>query len=540
MSPFTCQQQRITHANGTWADLSLLRFPAEALHFADIVQQDHQVRLRDGARLRYYKARIRGEANPLVIAWACLEADHPAPRMFPTLDTITDGGEHLLSANAFVTHTLRELVRRGWLRWASDSWGADVPPGYAGWRERAEVVLGWLMAEGRLWLEAGPDHAPPTQTAFEGCDPLLHVTAVGRCGFVRDIVRQQLPRAAFNTSFFLFEHDDYLSHYSAWGDPYGLLVHDGVILRPPLYSRAVILSGPDGRWRAERMGMADVRLILPNGTVLCPPGDTLPGGLPFAVNPDEETGVALYTRHFGVSAHGYPLGRTPQAAGRFELVIIDRQVAGWKRGGGLLIPQNGYVLSFTAAEGGGPLTRMGGLAASITALRSLLKGGHLSYSFAHPRHQGIKRAIQAGPLLIQAGKPVLSATSFEEEEYWSSRQEGGSYRYGIAPTEFPLDINQSRAARIALGIDGEGDLLVLAISGTSKGIARADMDSAGATLEELTGYLLNAGATAAINLDGGGSTQVFVEGGLYNHPGDRRGRQGVAYERMVPTIGIVP
>jgi len=43
----------------------------------------------------------------------------------------------------------------------------------------------------------------------------------------------------------------------------------------------------------------------------------------------------------------------------------------------------------------------------------------------------------------------------------------------------------------------------------------------------------------ATNLDGGGSVQLFVEGGLYNSPGDRRGRQGVPYERLAPTTSLI-
>jgi exopolysaccharide biosynthesis protein len=88
-------------------------------------------------------------------------------------------------------------------------------------------------------------------------------------------------------------------------------------------------------------------------------------------------------------------------------------------------------------------------------------------------------------------------------------------------------------------VDAEGAIIVVAIAGSSQGIAQPGIDSAGATLLELAAQLQAAGAVHAINLDGGGSTQVFVEGGLANRPGDRRGRQGVAYERLVPTIGII-
>ena len=542
MSPYIYEQKRITYPDGSWADVSLARFPADALYFTDIVLRDFHVRMRDAARFRYYKARIRGEQHPIGIAWACLEEDRPAPHMFPTLNTTTDDGEHLLSTNTLVTYTLRELLRRGWLRWQDDTWRTEIPPGYPRWQERADTILGWLMAEERLWLEVGPDELLPSQTAFEDCDPLLHLTAVGRCGYIRDVVRQQMPRIAFNTGFFLLEHDDYISHHSALGDPYGMQVHDGDIIRPPLYHRGTIWQTADGQWAVGRIGMDDVRLILPGGMTLYPLNDPSGNEPQFVVNPppDEDVPAAIYTRYSGVRTQGQALGHTPHAPGRFELTVIDRAITGWKRGGGLLIPQNGFVLSFAASSDGQPLREIGSLAPNIEALRELLRGGSLRYTFARPEHQGIRRALQCGPLLIQDGQSVLSAATFDKEEYWISRMGEDRYLFGIVPTEYPCDTNRTRAARIGLGIDADGNLIVLAISGSSKGIAREGIDSVGATLDELTEQLLAAGAVAAVNLDGGGSTQLFVEGGLYNSPGDRRGRQGVTYERLVPTIGVVP
>jgi exopolysaccharide biosynthesis protein len=134
---------------------------------------------------------------------------------------------------------------------------------------------------------------------------------------------------------------------------------------------------------------------------------------------------------------------------------------------------------------------------------------------------------------------VASDNRFAIEEFWISRMAEDAYVFGIVPTEYPTDVGDTRAARIGIGADVNGDIVIVAMSGSSKGIARPGIDSVGATLLELADQLHREGAVDAINLDGGGSTQVFVEGGLYNSPGDRRGRQGVTYERMVPTIGVV-
>lgn len=498
---------------------------------------DQQVRLRDAARLRYYKARIRGEKAPTIVAWACLEVDRPVRRMFPTLNSTSETGEHFVSTNSYITYVLRMLIERGWLRYNTGEWYADIPAGYPEWEEASVIILHWLMAEKRLWLETGPDCPLPHRTRFEGCDPLLHVTPVGRSGFVRDYARQHVPAAAFNTSFFLLEHDDYLSHHSALGEPYGLSVQDGTIVRPPLYRRSTLWRDAHGNWQVSSLGMEDMRLELPGGMILVPTGSTLEGPH-FAVNPTDDAPLAVYTRHHGAS-QGTASGKTPVSAGRFELTVVDRHVVAWKRGGGLLIPQNGFVLSAAATRLGQPLTELGDLAPVINALRDLLQHGELTYSFDRPKHQGMTEAQQNGPELIRDGSITIEDGSFITEEYWLSQDTPDGYQIGVVPTEFPTDAADTRAARIGAGVDTEGNLIIVAISGSSKGIAQPGVDSVGATLHELAEQLLEAGAVNATNFDGGGSVQVFVESGLYNNPGDRRGRQGVTYERMIPTIGIV-
>jgi len=65
------------------------------------------------------------------------------------------------------------------------------------------------------------------------------------------------------------------------------------------------------------------------------------------------------------------------------------------------------------------------------------------------------------------------------------------------------------------------------------------VDSHGATLTELADLLAQAGAVDAINLDGGGSTQLFYLGGLTTPAGGRYGMPGVHFERMVPVAGVL-
>lgn len=538
MPSYDCQQYQITYPDGLRADISLVRCAPERLRFRDILLADPLLRLRDATRLRYFKARIRGETAPLVIGWACLEDDQPVQHMFPTLHTTSHLGEHFISTNSFITYMLRVLLARGWLRFRRGEWCPEIPIGNPAWEETAVIVLQWLMAERRIWLETGPEAPLPEKARFEGCDPLLHLTPVGRCGYLRDIAQAQMPAALFNAGFFLLEHDDYVSHHSALGDPYGLLVVEGEIIRPPLYHRSTLWQDAGGSWHIDTLGMAAVRLHLPGGMILHPPDSPAPGPH-FALNPAGEVPLALYTRAFSTTPDRFTAASTPDSPGRFELTIIDRRVVSWQRDGNLEIPQNGFVLSVQAARKGEPLTEIGNLRDALAALQVLLQTGDIRYSFDAPAFQGMTAAQQNGPELMRDGQITISAATFTHEEYILSRESAQGYEIGVVPTEFPTDAGQTRAARLGIGIDAAGDLIVLAISGSSKGVARPGIDSAGATLIELAEQLQAAGAVNALNLDGGGSVQLFVEGGLYNSPGDRRGRQGVTYERMVPTIGLI-
>ena len=57
--------------------------------------------------------------------------------------------------------------------------------------------------------------------------------------------------------------------------------------------------------------------------------------------------------------------------------------------------------------------------------------------------------------------------------------------------------------------------------------------SAGMTLKELTEYLLGIGIVDAMNLDGGGSTTMFLDGKLANKPSDKEGERSVSDALLV-------
>ncbi len=514
-------QSRRKWGDGGFSEATVLRFPPEGFRFAEIDQQDRTVKLGEIAYLRAVKAQAQGVEEPRIVAFARLEQDRPVGEVFPGLDPFTEEGERLYSANSLLTYTLRTLLARGWLRFDGTGWQAAVPAGEPLWRERARAVLALLTGEDRLYLGGALGRRLTTAADFAGFDARRDLIPVDRLGFVREFVWRERPLVAFNAAYFLLEHDDFYSHHSALGEAYNLYVRDGEILRPPLYRRAAFFQGADGRWRAGRFSPADLTITLPGGVTLRWKGGNEYRGARGRV------AATVYTRTSGLAARGGPLRRTPTAPGRVEYAVVDRRIVSRKVGGGLEIPQNGLVLSFAPdalppeaiPDGGLPLVR---------------------YGFARPEQRGIRHAIQAGPLLLQGGEPALTVGSLADEEFWPTPPgQDEPAQVGVLPTDYPLDIDRTRAGRLGLGVDAEGRLIVVAAPGTERRARRPEFDSAGATLLELTGWLAEAGAVEAINLDGGGSTQLFYRGGLTTTPGNRYRLPGVQFERMVPSIGVL-
>ena len=118
----------------------------------------------------------------------------------------------------------------------------------------------------------------------------------------------------------------------------------------------------------------------------------------------------------------------------------------------------------------------------------------------------MKTAVGGGPVLVQAGRVLIS----NEEELKFT---------GKAITD--------KHPRTAMGYTKNGDLIILVIQGRFPGIAE------GATLEQEAKILIGLGCTEALNLDGGGSSCMLINGRETIKPSDKAG------ERPVPAVFII-
>ena len=521
MSEIQHRKERRQLAAGVFSTVHAVDIPAERLRFEDLHPMSSYVRQRDIARMHYARALSRGEASPRILTWTAMQTDRRAEQLFPGLSYETDDGERVISANSFITCVLRKLLAEGWLRlheYIGDTyeWQVDIPAAQPAWAARADAILRWLEESIQLDLYPNIERGSYQPRVFGPFDARRNFIRIGRCDFIRRFAQNHESQIVFNTSHFLHEHDDLISHHSGYGDAIGLMVSENTILRPPVYRRGALLY--DGiRWRIAAVGLDDIQLVLPGDLSL---SATARGVNRFHLNPREPQPIALYTRAGGISDGGPPLDRTPIASDRTEFVLINRQALSWKRGGGLQIPQNGFVLSL----------REGALPADVA--EGMIENAWVEYEFADGASRW-QSAIQAGPILLRNGETALDESA-SAEEFYASRGDAP----GVSPVYIDPPGRIQRKARSALGIMADGDLLLLAVEGCSPAF-RGELDSHGATLEELSAILQEAGAVDAINLSGEGSSHLFVAGGLASLPSDRRGQRGVFYERMLPSIGIV-
>lgn len=76
-----------------------------------------------------------------------------------------------------------------------------------------------------------------------------------------------------------------------------------------------------------------------------------------------------------------------------------------------------------------------------------------------------------------------------------------------------------RAPRTAIGVTADGKVLLMVVDG------RRDRWSVGMTLKEEAKFLKSLGAVDAINLDGGGSSEMWINGEVVNRPSDGQERR---------------
>jgi hypothetical protein len=131
--------------------------------------------------------------------------------------------------------------------------------------------------------------------------------------------------------------------------------------------------------------------------------------------------------------------------------------------------------------------------------------------FNHPSLAGlkpwkVKHAFGGGPVLVQDGQVKISNN---EEKKFAGK--------AIA----------DKHPRTAIGYTKDGTMIILAIQGRMKGLAE------GATLPQMAKIMVDLGCVEAMNLDGGGSSCMLINGKETIKPSDPNG------QRPVPAVFVI-
>lgn len=323
--------------------------------------------------------------------------------------------------------------------------------------------------------------------------------------------------AAINGGFFVVNNTQ-----GTEGDPAGLSVIDGRLLSESVEGRpALFIEKIDGRnvARVERKISTRITVSVNDGEakqidgINRTPGHNFNCGNPF----DAETSVAVhdvvcsdpneiivFTGDYGSSADSGAGVEVAIDASGVVTAVTDM------RGGA--IGQGGQVLSGIGA-GAEWLKQSIAVGAKVTVGRKLTNGDGKEI----PLREGVY-AINGGPTLLVDGGTI------EEEhalEGW-----GTANVPGIAETvsngyraNFFNGWYLRRNPRTAVGVADDGTILLMVADG------RAPRYSAGLSIAEVAAMMKYFGAVDAINLDGGGSSMMLINGKQQTRPSDATGER---------------
>jgi len=279
-------------------------------------------------------------------------------------------------------------------------------------------------------------------------------------------------RIVFNSHYFQMEITDCATPWDIMGMPIGLLVHKEKTLLPPLYERETLVIRYNGTSSIERPDIRDQAIFIGNQVL----------------NP--KNNCELFARPY--------FERTPPDK-TLDLVVVGEKLLGINRNGNTEIPEGGFVIR--------PKARM-----EIDSIE--VKYGDI---------KDVLFAVQGGPALVIEGEPAKDFGS----PFWRGTEPA------YPPTVFPLDWTNARAARLALGSKNKKPIIIW-VEGPSKSSYLPGLDSCGASLGELSEICFDLQAENMINLDGGGSAQICIDGHRKLKVSDRNQKTGNEAERPIP------
>ncbi len=276
-----------------------------------------------------------------------------------------------------------------------------------------------------------------------------------------------------------------------WGKrfmPIGLFVDDGTILKGPCPYRSVFLVDKGGKPHIARVGKMEVTIKVGRKK------------LPISViNPEGDADAILFTSRFGASV------KFKSRCGIFLLKKLDSEflpnqpchvrVEGYfPDETEMPCPENGFILAVKPD--------------AIGPFKDVLKPGCKCAIFAKLKgfDKPVVLAIGGTPRILRNGKISIEISAEHVAE-------------GFSTTRHP---------RTAIGLSKDRKTLyIVTVDGRQPAL------SIGVSLKDLAKYLKGIGAWDALNLDGGGSTTMWVRGNVVNSPSDAAGPRTVSNALLI-------
>lgn len=265
--------------------------------------------------------------------------------------------------------------------------------------------------------------------------------------------------AGVSGGFFLYSETD-ISKPSQRTDPVGLLVTEGHVQNPPVFNRASLVQYSSGAFCIEQRSMLNVSLSWGQHSVQIAQTNALEG---------IESEVVAFNRAWGTSL---PLHICPS----FSVV-------------GTEIVESGVGVT--------DIPLAGSLVVLPTSWSQVLPlpGQRIQYTLPYMQGAPIQSAMAGGPMLVQNG---IVQIDLKREDF----------DHTAPPVTFSQDetFDQNRLPRMAAGMTAKNELILAAIDG------RHFHRAPGLTLHQTAELMQALGCVNAMNLDGGSSKRMAVQG----------------------------
>lgn len=321
-----------------------------------------------------------------------------------------------------------------------------------------------------IWSAEGPWAVNLVSAAPGTCAPEIRtrkagnaVRGVARTSALASAAAQELGRpvlAAINADF--FEGDPY-------GAPVGAQVIQGEVVIGPAVDRPV--------FGITTRGTRFISLVTLHGELRTPSGGRTP--ITAANTPPEaSSGIALYNHYTGA--------RTPTDSGVVEVRLNPVSGAGAVNEGRGVVVGIDTLPAGVAIPAGGVVFAGRSIGANFLR-QNVALGDTLRWIIEFPEAPGpVLEMVGGNPRLVQQGIAIRTTGSF----------------------------STTRHPRTALGWRKDGTLLLVTVDGRQTGY------SVGMSLAEMSSLFLGLGAVEAVNLDGGGSTTLVIDGKVVNRYSD--------------------